>query len=78
MWGDVVHATTVQLPHPEVGIDYDIDGPSAIKARQELFAELAASGTLVGGAHMPFPSLGRVRRDGDGYAWVPVIYRTVP
>ena len=78
VWGDVVHAATVQLPHPEVGIDYDIDGPSAIKARQELFAELAASGTLVGGAHMPFPSLGRVRRDGNGYAWVPVIYRAVP
>ena len=78
VWGDVVHAATVQLPHPEVGIDYDIDGPNAIKARQELFADLAAKGTLVGGAHMPFPSLGRVRRDGDGYAWVPVIYRAAP
>ena len=78
VWGDVVHAATVQLPHPEVGIDYDIDGPTAIKARQELFADLAAKGTLVGAAHMAFPSLGRVRRDGDGYAWIPVIYRAAP
>ena len=78
VWGDVVHAAPVQLPNPEVGIAYDIDGPNAIKARQELFADISAKGTLIGGAHMPFPSLGRVRRDGDGYAWVPVIYRAAP
>jgi glyoxylase-like metal-dependent hydrolase (beta-lactamase superfamily II) len=74
VWGDVVHAATVQLQRLEVGIAYDIDGPGAIKARQELFADITAKGTLIGGAHMPFPSLGRIRRDGDGYAWIPVIY----
>jgi glyoxylase-like metal-dependent hydrolase (beta-lactamase superfamily II) len=74
VWGDVVHAATVQLQRLEVGIAYDIDGPGAIKARQALFADITAKGTLIGGAHMPFPSLGRIRRDGDGYAWIPVIY----
>jgi glyoxylase-like metal-dependent hydrolase (beta-lactamase superfamily II) len=74
VWGDVVHAPTVQLQRLGVGIAYDIDGPGAIKARQELFADITAKGTLIGGAHMPFPSLGRIRRDGDGYAWIPVIY----
>ena len=75
VWGDVVHVPAVQLPRPDIGIDYDVDGPSAIKAREQLFEELAANGTLIAGAHMQFPSLGRVRKDGAGYAWVPVLYR---
>ena len=62
------------MPRPDIGIVYDVDGPSAIKARQQLFDDLAAKATLIAGAHMPFPSLGRLRKDGAGYVWVPVIY----
>jgi glyoxylase-like metal-dependent hydrolase (beta-lactamase superfamily II) len=78
VWGDVVHVAAVQLPHPEIGIDYDADGPAAIKARQQLFEALAAKETFVAGAHMPFPSLGQLRREGAGYVWVPVIYTDTP
>jgi glyoxylase-like metal-dependent hydrolase (beta-lactamase superfamily II) len=78
VWGDVVHVPAVQLPRPDIGIAYDIDGPSAIKAREQLFEELAAKGTLIAGAHMQFPSLGRLRKDAVGYAWVPVLYRDLP
>jgi glyoxylase-like metal-dependent hydrolase (beta-lactamase superfamily II) len=78
VWGDVVHVPAVQLPRPDIGIDYDIDGPSAIKAREQLFDELAAKGTLIAGAHMQFPALGRLRKDGPGYAWVPVLYSDRP
>jgi len=74
VWGDVVHVAAVQLPRPDIGIVYDVDGPSAIKARQQLFDDLAANATLIAGAHMPFPSLGRLRKEGAGYVWVPVIY----
>jgi len=74
VWGDVVHVAAVQLPRPDIGIVYDIDGPSAIRARQQLFDNLAAKATLIAGAHMPFPSLGRLRKEGAGYVWVPVIY----
>jgi hypothetical protein len=28
----------------------------------------------VGSAHLSFPGLGHLRRDGTGYAWVPVNY----
>ena len=34
----------------------------------------ANTATLIAGAHMPFPSLGRLRKEGAGYVWVPVIY----
>jgi glyoxylase-like metal-dependent hydrolase (beta-lactamase superfamily II) len=74
VWGDVVHLAPVQLPKPEIGIAYDIDGPAAVKARLALFKQLAADKTLIAGAHMPFPGIGRLRVDGKGYAWVPVNY----
>ena len=75
VWGDVVHIMAVQMARPGVGIEFDIDGPTAIKAREKLFAKLSASKTLVAGAHMPFPSLGYLRREGSGYAWVPVVFK---
>lgn len=74
VWGDVVHMAAVQMPHPEVGIVFDIDGPAAIKSRAALFAELAKEKTLVGGAHMPFPSLGRLRKEEKGYTWLPITF----
>jgi glyoxylase-like metal-dependent hydrolase (beta-lactamase superfamily II) len=78
IWGDVVHAMPVQLPHPEISIVYDADSPSAVKSRQLLFESLASKGILAGGAHMPFPSLGRLRKETTGYTWVPVVYTDKP
>ena len=64
----------VQMPHPEVGIAFDADGPTAIKTREDLFVKLAEDKTLVGGAHMPFPGFGRLRKEDTGYSWVPVTF----
>jgi hypothetical protein len=74
VWGDIVHVASVQLAKPEIAIVYDIDSPAAVKTRLQLFETLVANGTLIGGAHMPFPSLGKLRKDGPGYAWVPALY----
>jgi glyoxylase-like metal-dependent hydrolase (beta-lactamase superfamily II) len=77
-WGDVIHAAPVQFERPDIGVVFDVDGPAAIKTRQELFATLAANQTLVAGAHTVFPSLGRLRKEGTGYVWVPVPYTDKP
>jgi glyoxylase-like metal-dependent hydrolase (beta-lactamase superfamily II) len=74
IWGDVAHVVAVQMPHPEVGIAFDADGPTAIKTREDLFVKLAEGKTLVGGAHMPFPGFGRLRKEDTGYSWVPVTF----
>jgi glyoxylase-like metal-dependent hydrolase (beta-lactamase superfamily II) len=74
IWGDAAHVMAVQMPHPEVGIDFDSDSPTAIKTREELFAKLAAEKTPIAAAHMPFPSLGRLHTENTGYTWVPVTF----
>jgi len=79
VWGDAAHAMAVQLPHPEIGIVFDTDGPTAIKTREELLTKLAADKTMIAAAHMPFPGLGRVRKSdiSGGYDWIPATFHNM-
>src|SRR6202790_756770 len=67
-WGDVIHAQRVQLPHPEVTVVFDIGQTAAAATRNQLLAELAREDVLIAGPHMPFPALGRLRKEGSGYS----------
>src|ERR1700724_1437426 len=73
-WGDIVHAQRVQLQHPEVTAIFDIDQTAAAATRNQLLPELAREDVLIAGPHMPFPALGRLRKEASGYSWVPVIF----
>uniref|UniRef100_UPI00333F8E82 MBL fold metallo-hydrolase n=1 Tax=Castellaniella defragrans TaxID=75697 RepID=UPI00333F8E82 len=72
VWGDIVHSHAVQFARPEVVIAFDADSAQAIASRKKIFAEAARDRLWVAGAHLPFPGLGHVRAEGQGYAWVPV------
>ena len=74
LWGDLMHVAAVQFPAPAVTIRFDTDSAAAAAERIRLFRAAAAEGTLVGIAHVPFPGLGRLRAEGDGYVWVPLNY----
>ena len=75
LWGDLMHVAAVQFPNPAVTIQFDSDQPAAAKERRRIYAEAAKSGELVGGAHIPFPGIGRLRSaGGQGYTWIPVNY----
>src|SRR5450830_95157 len=76
VWGDVVHAVQVQMSHPEVAMAYDGDPKTAVADRQRLFARLASGNTLVAGAHLPFPGLGRVKASGSNYRWAAAPFPT--
>lgn len=78
VWGDIVHFHAVQLPHPEVTIEVDVEPNGAIASRKRILAETARNEWLVAAAHHPFPGLGHVRIEGRGYAWVPVEYGDLP
>lgn len=74
VWGDVVHSYGVQFADPAVAIEFDSDQQQAIAARQAVLEGAAEAGHWVAGAHLPFPGIGHVARDGEGYRWLPVEY----
>jgi glyoxylase-like metal-dependent hydrolase (beta-lactamase superfamily II) len=77
LWGDIVHVAAVQFPNPDITIGFDSDKDAARLEHWRMFNELAKSGQLIGGAHLAFPGIGRVRdAGGAGYAFDPVSLAT--
>ncbi|MBQ0943038.1 hypothetical protein KAK07_06800 [Ideonella sp. 4Y16] len=72
VWGHVVHSHAVQFAHPEVSLEFDVDQKQVIATRKALFQRAAQAGWQIAGAHLPFPGLGRIRKDPKGCTWVPV------
>src|SRR5882762_470200 len=74
-WGDIIHALRVQLQHPEVTAIFDIDQTAAAATRNQLLARLARENVLIAAPHTSLsPAPGRLRKDGSGYSWVPVVF----
>ena len=74
-WGDIVHAQRVQLQHPEVTVAFDIDPTAAAATRNQLLPKLAGGDVLIAGPHSSlFPPLGRLRKEGNGTVWAPVVF----
>ncbi len=78
LFGDIVHSGDVQMPHPGVAIKLDSDSGTAIAMRKKVLSEYAESRTLIGGSHLSFPGLGHVRKQDDGYVWLPLPYSSHP
>jgi glyoxylase-like metal-dependent hydrolase (beta-lactamase superfamily II) len=74
LWGDLMHAAATQFPDPSVTIRFDSDSTMAVAQRKKVFADAAAHGYWVGGAHLPFPGIGHLRTEGTGYVYVPANY----
>jgi glyoxylase-like metal-dependent hydrolase (beta-lactamase superfamily II) len=78
LWGDLMHVAAIQFAHPEVTIRSDNDSPAAAAERKQVFLEAAKEGYLIGGSHISFPGLGRLRADGQGFRWLPLHYSAMP
>ena len=74
LWGDLMHVGAVQFADPAVTIGFDSDSKAARAQRARIFADAAEKGYLVGGAHLAFPGVGHLRKDGAGYVFVPANY----
>lgn len=72
VWGDTMHVAAVQFADPKVTIHFDSTPAQAEAARARVFAEAARDGEWIAAAHIAFPGLGHVRRDGAAYAWQPL------
>lgn len=73
-WGDTIHVQLVQLSHPDITVVFDSDHAAAAATRKLLLAKVAREGVLIAGPHMPYPGMGRLRKEAHGYVWAPVIF----
>ncbi|WP_200821978.1 MBL fold metallo-hydrolase [Caballeronia arvi] len=73
LWGDIVHVAAVQFGDPSVTIGYDVDRIEAEQEHLRVFGDAAQNRYMIGGAHLPFPGLGHVHRDGGArYTFAPL------
>ena len=66
-----MHVAAVQFPNPAVTISFDTDSKLAAVERQRAFADAADKGYWIAAAHLSFPGIGHLRKDGDAYVFVP-------
>lgn len=59
------------LGRPEWGNQVDVDFNLAVQTRKEVGTQLAVSGKLTFGDHLPFPGLGFIEKKGDVLHWIP-------
>jgi glyoxylase-like metal-dependent hydrolase (beta-lactamase superfamily II) len=63
------------LAHPDWEVKFDMDKAAAAATRRRLLGMLVADRIPFVGYHMPWPGLGYVEADGDGYRYVPSSYQ---
>ncbi|WP_454874172.1 MBL fold metallo-hydrolase [Paraburkholderia xenovorans] len=78
VWGDVIHVAAIQLRNPTASVEYDTDAAAAQRSRRYALKLAADKHYLVGAAHIAFPGLGHIRKNGSAYDWVPVNYEAEP
>lgn len=59
---------------PLASNSFDNDSKAAVVQRLRIFGDSARQSELVGVAHLSFPGLGYLNKQGEGYNWVPLDY----
>lgn len=75
---DVSNHPALFVRNPGWRVMFDMDGAMAEETRRKLYDRMAADRTMMQGFHFPFPAVGYVEKDGQGYrlapaAWNPVL-----
>jgi len=69
--GDVVHAVDLQIEHPEYCASFDNDMKQAYQTRISFLETMNKDGNVIFGAHIPFPGVGTIGKQGDSYKFQP-------
>lgn len=72
---DTANHFVLSLQRPDWEVKFDMDKATAAATRKEVFGMLASERIPFIGYHMPFPSLGYVQADGEGYRFIPESYQ---
>lgn len=71
IWGDIIHVPEIQIPRPEVTIEFDTDPHAAAATRKRVFDMVTTDRQLIAGMHVHFPGFAHLVRNGDGYLMLP-------
>lgn len=69
--GDTAHHFVISVQRPEWTVDYDRDATLAEASRRALLQRAVDEDMHVYAVHFPFPGLGRIKRQGEDFAWAP-------
>lgn len=75
LMADAANHYIYSVGHPDWEVRFDMDKSAAAQTRRDLLGMAAADGIALIGYHMPFPGLGFVEQQGDGFRWVPTSYQ---
>ncbi|MBR0649308.1 MBL fold metallo-hydrolase [Roseomonas terrae] len=69
--GDLAHHHILLLQRPMLEFAYDTDPKQSAQTRSRALEVFATDRPLVLSYHFPWPGVGRVAKQGEGYAWMP-------
>ncbi len=75
--GDIAHHHIVSMQTPRVAFAFDTDGAQGAASRLKVLDMLATDRIPLVSYHFPWPGLGHVAKQGDGYRYVPAPLQTV-
>ena len=73
--GDAMSHAYTNFARPDWYNGFDMDGAQTVATRRRLLDMAVADRMAVLGYHFPFPGVGQVMADGDGYRFVPALWR---
>lgn len=73
--GDLANHHVWSLAKPDWEVRFDSDKAQAAQARRNILGMVAADRIPMLGYHLPFPGIGFVETDGDGFRYVPATYQ---
>jgi glyoxylase-like metal-dependent hydrolase (beta-lactamase superfamily II) len=74
---DVTNIPEFFLRNPDWHVAYDFDPEMAQKTRHKFYDMASVEKATVVGFHFPFPAVGHVEKDGNGYRLIPVAFNPV-
>ena len=70
--GDLAHHHVISVERPRVQFMFDTDGQQAVASRVRMFDMLAAQRIPMVSYHFPWPGLGHVGKQGEGFRFFPM------
>ncbi|MDH6265681.1 glyoxylase-like metal-dependent hydrolase (beta-lactamase superfamily II) [Rhizobium sp. SG_E_25_P2] len=72
---DTANHFVLSLQRPDWEVKFDMDKAKAAEARKRVFDMIATDRLAFIGYHMPFPAVGYVEKQGEGYRYNPATYQ---